>query len=166
MTTKSRSSTFDLLPFVEALNRIFVDMADIRLANGPIESTITNNITADVHSRVGLYADVSSSVGIFAIDKASLLITIQESGALKLTRILTGQELQLHDRLVTDTIGEVLNIVVGAAQRASPIKFEFSVPVSIQGKGHEILMPRDSAVRYCISRFDGESVCLILSQGL
>ncbi len=161
-----KKNIFELQPFLEAMNRTFKDMADITLVNGPIESAISENITTDVHSKIGMFADVSSNIGIFADVKASLVLTLDAVGAAMVAKRISGVDLELYDKLLTDTIGELLNIIVGSAQRASPIQFDFSIPVSVQGKNHEVRPPRNSSLRYNVSKFDKETVCLILSQGL
>lgn len=158
-------TAFELDPFIRAMNHTFRDMADIDLSNDPIETVASDYLHADVHSKIALLADVSTNVGIIAEERASLLLTLSEKGAIAVAKMITGKDLKLYDRLVADSVGELLNMIAGSAQRASSLRFQFSIPVSMQGKRHEIRTVSNSTLRYSISHFGIEEVRLILCEG-
>ena len=61
---------------------------------------------------------------------------MNKNTAVYLTHAITGKERELGDPLVGDTVGELLNMIVGSAQRESAAKFHFGLPVCIGGREH------------------------------
>lgn len=145
---------FEFEPFIEAMNRTFKYMAGEELLNGPCEIWDGSRIFADVTAIMGLSGD----------EKGSLVLTVTEQAAIKLTSTITGKDVTLEDRLITDTIGELINIIVGSAQRNSSVKFDFSVPVSIKGKNHEVRAVSEGYFKRIISKMSGEEVGLYLAK--
>lgn len=143
----------DFSPFIESLNRTFSDMVGLELVNGPYEEVTGGETLADVSVNIGLTGDV----------KASLLLTADERAALLITQKTTGkQNVNLGDRIVSDTMGELLNMIVGSAQRHAKIKFEFSLPVNIEGRRHKVRTIFNAGFRRVISKMQGEEVGLYL----
>ena len=143
----------DFTPFVNSMNRTFSDMVGVEILNGPYESMSGGEMLADVSVNIGLTGDV----------KASLLLTATEKAAMIVTRNTTGKDdVKLGDRLVSDSIGEILNMIAGAAQRHSSFKFDFSLPVAIEGRNHEVRSVFKSNFRRVISKMSGEEIGLYL----
>ena len=148
---------YDLSPFVQAMNHTFREMADVELINGPEEEYKERMIRADVSAFISLRSDQNVSV----------ILTVPDHAARLLTERIGGKNAVLDEQRVTDTIGELLNMLVGYAQRKSTFKFTFSIPISIIGKNHEVnLIPTDGQQAYCrrvVSRMSGDPVTLYLA---
>ena len=43
-----------------------------------------------------------------------------------------------EDRMLMDTAGELLNIIVGSAQRNSQTRYDFSLPSAFKGEGYPL----------------------------
>ena len=144
-------------PFVNAMSRTFREMVGVELVHGPYEEMEGNEVLADVSTNIGLSGE----------SRAVLLLTADEAAALKVTKLTTGKDVAIHDKLVTDTIGELLNVFVGAAQRHSNIKFNFSIPMAVSGKNHTIssLFNRGRRQRV-VSKMEGSEVSLYLIEGV
>ena len=143
----------DFAPFVNSMNLTFSDMVGIELLNGPYEHMKGDEMLADVSVNIGLTGEI----------KASILLTATETASLKITSNTTGkQDLSFRDRIVTDTLGEILNMIVGAAQRHSNLKFDFSLPIAVEGRNHTVRSVFDSDYRRVISKMSGEEVGLYL----
>jgi len=87
-----------------------------------------------------VYADVSTHIDLFGSEEnARLVLTMSEKAAVKMGSETTGKEvISLINPVITDSLGEILNILVGAAQKNSSTKFDFSLPVVLKGKNHEV----------------------------
>jgi CheY-specific phosphatase CheX len=145
---------YDILPFVDALSRTFRDMAEIEIGIGPVEEPDGTIV----------FSDATATIGLMGTERASLVMTVEEPLALEITQRVTGKAAGLEDRLVGDTIGELLNMVVGAAQRGSPVKFDFSLPVSIRGKNHEVRAVSKGYFRRVLCSAAGGKVGLYLAR--
>jgi len=147
----------ELSPFVQAMNYTFKEMAGVELINGPEEDFAQKLIQADVSAIISVRSD----------ENASVILTASDQAARTLTREINGPNVKLDDHRLTDTLGELLNMLVGQAQRNTLSKFSFSIPVSIFGKNHEVnLISQDGRHVFCrrvISRMSGESIGVYLA---
>ena len=69
-----------------------------------------------------------------------------------------------EDRMMMDAAGELLNIIVGAAQRNSPVRYDFSLPSAYKGDAYPLRFAensRKSARRFIYDEFEA---ILILEQ--
>ncbi|MCB1193101.1 MAG: chemotaxis protein CheX [Leptospiraceae bacterium] len=121
--------------FVEAMRSTFFEMADINLE---IEEP------RDFLREEEIYTDISSTIGIFGNERLSVIFTSRESSLIRIIEKITGKKVTWKDRLLTDTTGELLNILVGRAQKISVERFNFSVPITVKGKDHEVRTPYGS----------------------
>ncbi len=143
----------DFSPFVNSMNLTFSDMVGVELLNGPYESMNGGETLADVSVNIGVTGDV----------RASIVLTVTEPAALLITKQTTGRDASgLGERIVTDTMGELLNMIVGAAQRHSNVKFDFSLPVAIEGSNHQVRSVFKNDFRRVVSKMSGEEVALYL----
>ena len=145
---------FEITPFVNTMNRTFKDMVGVELSNGAVELPDDSKVLSDITATMGIHGE----------DKASLVVTVDESASLFLTKVMTGKDVKLEDRIVTDTIGELLNMIVGAAQKESKQKFDFSVPVTFMGKNHEVRAVNRGYFRRVMSHFSEGTVGLYLAK--
>ena len=56
-------------------------------------------------------------------------------------------------------------MIVGATQKESPIKFDYSIPVSITGKNNFVKPLRQGYNRYLPSKMSGEDIGLYIIEG-
>ena len=129
----------------------FENMADLPLEPGPIQE-------AD-HVE---YSDLSATIGLVGPERASLLLAADRQTAVDLTRRISGRDAEFQASLVADTLGEILNIIAGAAQRESALKFDFSLPVVVRGSQHEIIPFETFYGRKSVSTLPGGGVTLLL----
>ncbi|MEM7183258.1 MAG: chemotaxis protein CheX [Spirochaetota bacterium] len=94
------------------------------------------------HDSDQIYTDISSTIGLYGSSKMALILTMSEQSVLVISENIMGASLSWEDNLVSDTMGEILNILVGVAQKDSPEKFSFSIPITIKGKEHEVRVPK------------------------
>ena len=146
----------DFAPFVISMNRTFSDMLGAELLNGPYEELEGDEMLADVSVNIGLSGE----------EKAVLVFTVSESAAILITKLTTGKDVKANERIVTDTLGELLNMIVGSAQRHSNIKFDFSIPMAVSGSNHRIRSVFKGAYRRVISKMHGVEVGLYLVEGV
>lgn len=117
-------------PFVAALERTLRVLAGTVMTRGAVESCESATITADVSAQITVRGD----------EKFLLVLTATEAAAHELVRSVAGIETSLEDGLTADTLGEVLNVVVGSAQKGGgpQQKFQFSIPVIETARGHTL----------------------------
>jgi len=118
--------------FLAALRRTLQVMDGPESASGPVEQV----------SASGIRADVSAHLSVFTDRELCIILTANEAAALTLVRSITGLDLAFDDSLTADTLGELLNVLVGSAQKGSG--FQFSLPVIAKARGHQVkvLTPR------------------------
>ncbi len=147
----------EIAPFVNAMNHTFKEMAGVELVNGSEEPFEEKLIQADASAIISLRSD----------ENASIVLTVSEVAARTLTTKISRPNTIINERRMTDTLGELLNMLVGDAQRRSTSKFSFSIPVSIFGKNHEVNLiaqaGRQVICRRVVSRMMGENVVLYLA---
>ncbi|MBI3394983.1 MAG: chemotaxis protein CheX [Spirochaetia bacterium] len=148
---------FDLSPFIQAMNHTFREMADVELINGPEE---------DYKERL-IRADVSAFISLRSEQNVSVILTVPDHAARFLTETIGGKAAAADEGRVTDTIGELLNMLVGYAQKKASFKFTFSIPISIIGKNHEVNLVltdgQQATCRRVVSRLSGDPVGLYLA---
>lgn len=121
-------NTSHIIAFATCLRATYRDMLNIEMKQGSISEQIDFPVRADV----------SSCVMITGASHASVVLAFDEASAVDATNRFTKTKSQFEDSLVGDTAREILNIVVGSAQREVADRFSFSLPVSVQGRNHEI----------------------------
>jgi chemotaxis protein CheX len=86
--------------------------------------------------------DVSAIIGIAGEAKGAVVLSFTESLAKALTGILVGQGTAVTADMVTDAIGEMVNIVAGnAKQGLEQYRLVISLPSIVKGKHHVIAWP-------------------------
>jgi chemotaxis protein CheX len=91
-----------------------------------------------------LLADVSGIIGLSGGAKGSVILSFPRITALKVVSAFAGMKVVALDDVVTDAIGELANIVAGAAKRdLAQYKISISLPTVVMGSGHEVGGPKD-----------------------
>lgn len=109
------------------------------------------------------FQNITSKIELFGDASGTLWLNIADPGV-----TLAMQKLQIpqssEDRMLMDTAGELLNIIVGSAQRNSPVRYEFSLPSAYKGEGYPLRFDEKltrSARRFIFEDFEA---ILILEQ--
>ncbi|MCE9600338.1 MAG: chemotaxis protein CheX [Spirochaetia bacterium] len=121
-------NTSHIIAFAACLKATYRDMLNIEMQQGSISEQIDFPVRADV----------SACVMITGASPACVVLAFDELSAVDATNRFTQTQNRFEDSLVGDTAREILNIVVGSAQRDVADRFSFSLPVSVQGRNHEI----------------------------
>lgn len=109
------------------------------------------------------FQNITSKIELFGDASGTLWLNISDPGV-----TLAMQKLQIpqssEDRMLMDTAGELLNIIVGSAQRNSVVRYEFSLPSAYKGEGYPLRFDEKlarSARRFIFEDFEA---ILILEQ--
>ena len=81
------------------------------------------------------FHNITSKIELSGDVNATLWLNISEPGVtLAMHKLNIPQSNE--DRMLMDTAGELLNIIVGSAQRNSPARYDFSLPSAYKGEGY------------------------------
>jgi len=96
--------------------------------------------------------DVSGIIGLTGEAKGSVVISLKENLAIRLTSILTGSAHKTLDADVVDAVGEIINIISGNVKQELEESFRLviSLPTIVRGKEHVINWPDGLARVICI----------------
>jgi chemotaxis protein CheX len=121
-------------PFVRATMETFNSMVKIEAKPGkPVLKKDTK-----------LHADVSGIIGLSGGAKGSVALSFPRITALKSVSAFGGMKVLALDDLVVDAIGELANIIAGAAKKdLSQYRINISLPTVVLGEGHELGGPKD-----------------------
>lgn len=129
-----------ITPFINATTNVFETMLALPVTVGKphIRETIPNE-AYDVSGIIGMSGDVIGTV----------MLSFPLDSALKIVEKFTGMKIDVNSEDFGDAIGELVNMISGAAKA----KFEgknvsISCPSVVIGEGHKIQQPSDSI---CIS---------------
>jgi CheY-specific phosphatase CheX len=109
------------------------------------------------------FQSVTARIDLTGSASATLWLNISHPGV-----VLAMQRLNIpysdEDRMMMDAAGELLNIIVGAAQRNSPVRYDFSLPSAYKGDAYPLRFgetSRKAARRFIYDEFE---TILILEQ--
>lgn len=121
-------------PFIKATLETFETMADLKLVPGKLK----------VKDRKDPAYDVSGIIGIGGGAKGTVALCFPRLTALAVVRAFIGEKVVTTNKMV-DAIGELANIVAGAAKRdLAQYKIQISLPSVIMGEKHAINGPVDA----------------------
>ena len=118
-------------PFIESTLRSLDMMASIQAEKAGLELKEDLITTYDVSAIIGLTGETSGSI----------IISMPEQLACKIASNMLMEEITSMNKNVEDAIGEIGNIVVGAARRAliqDGHQLNISIPPVVIGVGHKI----------------------------
>ena len=120
-------------PFIKATIETFRDMVHLKVIQGEIRLHRPGDTPNHYSGMIGLSGDAEGSVTMgFPNDTAKAIASS-----------FLGQEPD-SERLVADTIGEIVNIITGFAKRDFPdVEVHISIPTVITGLGHAITTHAD-----------------------
>ncbi len=86
--------------------------------------------------------DVSAIIGLAGDARGAVVLSFTDSFAFELAASLAGTSASPPPDLVTDTIGEMVNIVAGNAKKGlEQYRLVISLPSIVKGKNHVIAWP-------------------------
>lgn len=116
-------------PFLEAIRNVFETMAD---TTPEIGKPVLKNGESERH-------DVSGVIGLSGKVSGSVVLTFDLPAAFKVVTKFAGAEMQEVNAEFTDAIGELVNMVAGAAKAKFPSEgTTISLPSVITGKSHKV----------------------------
>jgi chemotaxis protein CheX len=123
-------------PFVLATQQVFETMLGAKLTRGPLGWKQSHAPTHEVSGLIGLCGSLQGMV----------VVTIGRNTALRAAETMLGSTPQEINGDVVDAVGELTNMIAGAAKTALE-KYQLSIglPTVICGKSHTIKFPSGSA---------------------
>jgi len=118
-------------PFIVATIDVLETMANIKPERGAPRLKGKEDTSYDVSGIVGLTGQVQGCI----------VLSFRESAAIYVVTSFLGDKVEGIDDTVKDAVGELANIVAGAAKRAlaeSGYALKISIPSVIIGKNHSI----------------------------
>lgn len=109
------------------------------------------------------FHNITSKIELSGDSTGTLWLNIADPGV-----TLAMQKLQIpqsdEDRMLMDTAGELLNIIVGSAQRNSLTRYDFSLPSAYKGEGYPLRFDEKLSRRARRYIFEDFEAILILEQ--
>lgn len=131
--------------FTTALRRVFQQFIGLK--------DLTSEAMADLPEK---FQSVTARIDLIGKDSGTLWLNISHPGV-----VLAMQRLNIphgdEDRMMMDAAGELLNIIVGSAQRNSPVRYDFSLPLAYKGDSYPLRFganTRKSARRFIFDEFE------------
>jgi chemotaxis protein CheX len=119
-------------PFIKATVQTFSSMMATEIKPGKI----------GLKSADPLRCDVSGIIGLSGGARGSVALSFPRITALKVMSAFVGEKILALDKETLDGIGELANIVAGAAkQDLDQYRITISLPTVILGDGHELVGP-------------------------
>jgi CheY-specific phosphatase CheX len=94
-------------------------------------------------------ADISSRLLVAADQHLLVIVAVTDSTAVRVAEAISGESLVEGDDLAVDTIGEILNVVVGTAEPKGAR--EFSIPTIVRQPRHNLDLPKGSDVECMVA---------------
>jgi CheY-specific phosphatase CheX len=144
---------FDIKPFVQSMDNTFSAMLGEKLDIGEVESSNNQKV----------YTDVSALIDLLCEESASLVLTVASKSALEVSSVMSGKEIiSIINPFVSDTIGELLSMIVGTAQKNVDVKYNFSIPEVTKGANHEAVPLSGGYYQRVISKLYEDEIGLYL----
>jgi chemotaxis protein CheX len=122
-------------PFISATHDVFRTMLKCELSRGPL--ALKNGHTPEF--------EVSGLIGLTGTCQGMVVVSLGRETALRATEILRGEKYESLNAQVVDAVGELANMIAGAAKsRLGENRFAMGLPSVICGKHHTINFPTSS----------------------
>ena len=119
-------------PFIKSLNRVFRTMLDCEVRRGQPYLKVNGSSEYPISGVIGLSG---RSVG-------TIVLSLSENVAIRAASTMLSCELSNIDADVCDAIGELTNMVAGAAKaELEEYRLSVSLPNIITGRGHDVRFP-------------------------
>ncbi len=132
-TASSASMTAAIVnPIIAATKDTFSMMFDSQVQRKQLALKTTDIHFHDLNAVIGLSGDASGSI----------CISVANQTAFEAVRRILDMEVDTIDRIVTDTVGEIANVIAGSAKdRIQELHLELGIPNVIRGQNVQIDFP-------------------------
>jgi chemotaxis protein CheX len=121
-------------PFISATVETFQSMLNTKVIPGKLFLVKGAKIQSDISGIIGLSGGA----------KGSIILSFPKISALKSVSAFIGEKVVIMDEVVKDAVGELANIVAGAAKKdLTQYKISISLPTVIIGDNHEVQGGKD-----------------------
>jgi len=142
-------------PFIAAADSVFNTMLGCKLVRGPLK-------LKDDHAPM---YEVSGLIGLSGRCRGMVMFSVGRETALSMAEILLGTRPEELNGDVLDAVGEITNMIVGAAKtRLEEYRLNIGLPTVICGKFHSIKFPPE--VSPIVVPFDSEVGPICIEVGL
>ena len=142
-------------PFVKATINVFSTMVNCALERGPLQ---TRDSSAPLH-------EVSGIIGLTGRAAGTVVVSLSREVAIQTTGVMLGERPVSIDADVTDAVGEIANMIAGAAKRQlEELEMSVSLPSVICGKNHSLSFPTTATT--IVIPFDSDWGPLSIEVGL
>jgi len=117
-----------IMPFINSVMAVFSTMVNVPATLGQPHLKKDRRATYDVSSIIGFSGEIIGSV----------VISLQLEAAEKLVSAFAGEKLTVDSEDFADAVGELANMIVGAAKKDLGHAACISLPTVIIGTGHSI----------------------------
>jgi len=119
-----------IVPFISATIETFETMC---------EMTPARNGKVTVEAGVGATYDTIAVIGLSGKTRGMVMITAPMSIACRIVGAFVGEEVEMFSDDLTDGLGEIINIIGGAAiANLAELQMKLSLPTVLMGKGSMI----------------------------
>jgi len=126
-------------PFLTATQDVFDTMLGTKLTRGSVVLKSGYVPTHEVSGLIGLSGMGGQCTGM-------VVVSIGRSTAIQAAGIMLGTEPQELDADVMDAVGELTNMIAGAAKtKLEEYRFSIGLPTVICGKNHSISFPSETS---------------------
>jgi len=142
----------DFNNFCEAFRSVFKRFLDL--------SELTSEELNQIPEK---FSGISTKIDLSGSTRATLWLNLPISAvrlAMKKLNIAESEE----DRMLMDAAGEVLNIIVGAGQRNSKVRYDFSLPSAYKGESYPLRIQPNSIKKCRQFLFEDFKAYLILEE--
>ena len=122
-------------PFITSIKNVFSTMLQLDLEVGE----------PSIKSTPGSEYDVSGIIGLSGAVSGSVVLSFPSDTSKRIVALFTGEELAISHPDFADAVGELVNMVSGGAKsQFSAGNVSISIPSVVTGKGHQVVMPKDT----------------------
>lgn len=143
-------------PFIKVCESVFHNFCQVEVKPGRVYF-----VTKDEYEKIW---DISGIIGLSGEVNGAVAISMNDTTALKITKMITGKDHSTFDTDVTDAIGEIINIIAGNVKKdfEEELRIRISLPSIVKGKSHSIVWPSEKTRIICIPFhiFSDQEVCL------
>jgi len=115
-------------PFIKAVRSVFSTMVGV---------PITVNALA-VRSESAPTYDISGIIGFSGTVIGSVVVSFQRDAAMRVVQSFAGTTLQPGTPDFADALGELANMIAGAAKNELAMEATISIPTVVLGSGHSV----------------------------
>jgi chemotaxis protein CheX len=141
-------------PFTRATVNVFKNFLNMEISSGKPLLSKKKKIFKDITGVIGLAGDVTGSV----------VLSFPKSISLTMVENLIMKKPSQIDEEVIDTVGEILNIIVGNAKEdLTEFDIRISLPNVITGTNYDISWPQKAPIISVPFHFQGSEFNLLVS---